>query len=498
MFTEKMNILFFIVHDSGRYFGCYDRPITASPNIDRFAEEGINFKNAFASSVCCGPSRACIMTGKYAHQHMMLGTTGGWPLPSEVPTLVDHLNEGGYQTAHFGFTHEKPYGEMHYEIDGEHGTEKEHFWDDSAEDVVDHAIEFLTEDRDSDRPFFLHCATGETHMSHYWSRLDMHGGVYPSDEVYIPPQVPELQGAYIDTEISDGVRNKFKRARSGCGDPLNVELTESDIPPAPSIRDWMAHHYASTKYVDIHFQRLLDVLDEKGLSENTLVVFTTDHGITQMRSKGTLYDQGTEVALAMRLPGFLGLKQGYAVNHLTQNMDLFPTFMEAAGLECPPETEAGSLWPLLRGEDRQPNEAIFLERNYHGEPYGTGKERRMVDMWDPTRAVRTNEYLYIRNLRAEVRERRPLRHELKGFRTKPWNQDGIVWEYDPTGPRTSEELYHVTLDPVNQNDVADRPEYAEVKKKLAEMCDKWMKETDDFVLRGEQPSPHREQAVEII
>jgi arylsulfatase A-like enzyme len=260
----------------------------------------------------------------------------------------------------------------------------------------------------------------------------------------------------------------------------------------------MALHYASTAYVDTHFKRLLDYLDESGLKDNTLVVFTTDHGISQMRSKNSLYDQGTEVALSMRLPSSLELDQGYAVEHLTQNMDLFPTFMEAAGLECPEGTEARSLWPLLRGEKYTPHEAVFLERNCHGERYGAGHERRMVDMWDPTRAVRTNEYLYIRNLRPDIRERRPLRHELTGFVTRPFFQDGIVWEHEPTGPRPEEELYHITYDPVNQNDVADRPEYAGIKKRLSRMCDTWMEKTDDFCLRGEQPQPHREQNVEII
>jgi hypothetical protein len=122
----------------------------------------------------------------------------------------------------------------------------------------------------------------------------------------------------------------------------------------------------------------------------------------------------------------------------------------------------------------------------------------MVDMWDPTRAVRTNEYLYIRNLRPEVRERRPLRHELNGFITKPWFQGGIVWEHEETEARSTEELYHIAHDPVNQNDVANRPEYAAVKKQLSDMCDTWMEKTDDFVLKGEQPQPHREQSVEII
>lgn len=496
-----LNILYFITHDSGRFFGCYDRPITASPNIDRFAAEGVNFTNAFCSSPACGPSRSCVMTGKYAHNHRMMGTCGRWSLPEEDQTLVDHFNDAGIQTAHFGFTHERRYGNMRYEIDGEFGSEKEHYWDDAAEDVVDHAIEFLTSMRDPARPFFLHCATGETHESHYYVRLREHGGPYPLDEVYIPPNTPDVPGRYIsEPEIDPGILKRLANPRTGSDpqiDPASIPLPRT--PPAPGVRERMALHYASVRYVDTHFQRLLDALDSLGLRDKTLIVFTTDHGLSSnARSKGFMYDCGVEIALAMQAPAQVGGQRGAIVNHLIPNIDVMPTLLQVAGLTPPAGIPAQTFWPLLVGESYTPRDYIFTERNFHGEGLDIFTTPRVVDMYDPVRTIRTNQYHYLRNFLPHKRSRQPLYHEITGAACHPWFQYGSSFDPEPSAPRPAEELYHITHDPTEQIDVAQRPEYARIKARLSALLEQIMQDTNDFALSGEVPAPYYQQESQPI
>lgn len=144
---NKPNILYIVSHDTGRFLGCYGRPIRFSPNLDRFAAGAIRFDRACCSAPCCGPSRVCAMTGKYSH---VTGTLGlghmGWHLPDEEPTLVDHLNAGGYQTCHVGFQHERCYGEMRYEVDGTEDDQR--YWKCDARLAVDSALDFLANRRD--------------------------------------------------------------------------------------------------------------------------------------------------------------------------------------------------------------------------------------------------------------------------------------------------------------------------------------------------------------
>lgn len=440
-----MNILYFITHDTGRFLGCYDRPISFSPNLDEFASEGVQFDRAYCSAPCCGPSRACVMTGQHSHNNGSLGLGSmGWPIPLEKRTLIDEFNDAGFETVHFGFSHERLYGQMRYAIDGQPGV-NEHLWNCDARVVADNAIDYLKKRKPGDRPFFINAATNETHASHLLSseRLrQRHDGPVDSDLAWVPP-------------------------------------TEKDT---PKIRARWANFYASLQYVDHHFGRILQALEETGLDEETLVVFTTDHGTGAARGKRFVYETGVEIALLVRPPRGKGYATGVRVPHLIQNIDYFPTFLEAVGAPLPEGLDGRSFWSVLEGKnDYRPHEHLFIERNYHGERDVSEIRQEYYDKWDPQRVIRTPEFAYYLNCRPHARKRLHYAAEMEDLDPRHGFEGGeFLPEIDEDRP--AEELYDLRHDPWEQNNVAGRGEYAAVQRDLAAKLEAWMKETDDPAL----------------
>ncbi len=438
------NILYFVTHDTGRFLGCYDRPIPFSPNLDAFARDAVLFRQAFCSAPCCGPSRNCAMTGKYSHVTGTLGLGGmGWTLPKEIPTTVDFLNDANYETAHFGFCHERLYGEMRYQIDGAEDHNK-HFWKCDTRLAVNHAIDYLR-NRDASRPFYLNIATNETHASHLSGvHTERHGGPVPEDQCWIPPTEPDC----------------------------------------PITRQRWAHWYASLQYMDHHFGRLLSALEELGIKEETLIIYTTDHGTGCQRGKRHVYEPGVEIALIVRPPG--DRHRGYQVDHLIPNIDFLPTLLEAAGVQPPDDLNGRSFWPLLDGQPYQPNDHLFIERNFHGERDDVERSE-YIDFYDPQRAVRTRDFSYIRHLQPAKRQRPWYAHEMTGFRISG-SGDGQPLPRE-TEPRPEIELYDLRHDPWEQHNVANRPEYDKVQIQLDADLLRWMETTDDPGLHPGIPEP---------
>jgi arylsulfatase A-like enzyme len=441
-----MNVIYLVSHDTGRYLGCYGRPITVSPNLDRFAAENVRFAHAFCQAPCCGPSRCCAMTGMISHRTGTIGLGGmGWDLPAGVRTLVDDFNDAGYVTAHIGFCHERRYGEMRYQVDGERGVDDERYWKCDTKLVIDNAIDWLTAKRDPARPFYLNLATNETHL--YSLGKPAHGQPLPPEQTWVPPSIPDT----------------------------------------PAARELFGMWYAELRYFDHHVGRLLAAIDELGLRESTLVVITTDHGIGGHRSKGHLYEAGVETYLLARLPG--GARRS-VVDHLIPNIDLRPTILDACGLGIPEGIDGRSFLPLLSGRGHyRPRAEVFLERSFHGEPL-PDSSLGWMDKYDPQRSIRTPDLHYIRHCWPHARPRPWFRREIAEM--VPIGDAASSWmavRPSEDQPRPSEELYDLRHDPWEQDNLANRPEYQEAKRALAGKLDAWMRETGDPALRGVMPQP---------
>jgi len=231
--------------------------------------------------------------------------------------------------------------------------------------------------------------------------------------------------------------------------------------------------------------RITEALDEAGIAEETIVVFTADHGLAMPRAKGTCFDPGIEVPLIVRYPGEVPAGETY--DDLLSNVDVLPTLCEFAGVEPPEKLDGRTFAPLLRGEADayEPRDHVFAEMTWHG-------------FYDPMRAIRTEEHKYIRSF-WDV----PMVQIPRGaFDSKAARE---VRGELCSDSRPMELLYHLPSDPHEQESLAsDRlvyepaeygsepdPEHAQALEELRGRVIKWMKGTEDPLLDGpvEPPFP---------
>jgi arylsulfatase A-like enzyme len=307
----RPNIIYLHSHDTGRYIQPYGHAI-ASPNLQRLAEEGVLFRQAFAVAPTCSPSRAGLLTGRYPHNNGMLGLAHrGFRLDNYHHHLVHTLRPAGYNSTLIGVQHIAQDPEMiGYDRCVKAATDR-------VEHVAPAAVNFL--DTPPEEPFFLSVGFTEVH------RDFLPPGKAPADSRYClpPPPLPDL------------------------------------LP----IREDMAAFKAGVQVLDQGIGQVLDALAENGLAGNTLVVCTTDHGIAFPGMKGNLTDHGLGVMLILRGPGVLS--GGKVVDAMVSHLDLFPTLCELLELDLPPWIQGRSLVPLLHGQVDRVNDAIFAEVNYH-------------------------------------------------------------------------------------------------------------------------------------
>lgn len=255
-------------------------------------------------------------------------------------------------------------------------------------------------------------------------------------------------------------------------------------PDVPEVRSDVLDYYAEVQQFDDQLGEVLSLLEKNNLLENTLVVVSGDNGRPFPRCKANLYDGGTHQPLAISWPKkFSGGKTSDAFVNL---YDLAPTFLDAAGLKIPNYMVGQSLIPLLEGKSQKNRDKVFVERERHANV-------RKGNLSYPARAIRTKDFLYIRNLRPD---------RWPAGDPKMWKAVGAFGDVDasPTkdfildhrdepqfkkyfelcfAKRPAEELYDVKKDPDNIVNVANDPAYAKAKKKLRAELDKWMLDTKD-------------------
>ena len=427
MNPRQPNILLVVLHDLGTHLGCYGRQGVQSPHIDALARDGVRFTHNFATATFCSPSRGAIITGRWPHCNGLMGLVNlGWDLPEGNETLGRLLGQNGYETYLFGLQHEvKRVERLGFQnvpqVSSRH-----------CRDVAPAVAEFLAQrDRSSPKPFYARVGFIEVH------RLGPSYAEYAS---------PESEGA------DDA---------PGTAVPAYLEST------AGARLDFSQFH-ACICHTDAHIGAILKALRENGLEENTLVVFTTDHGIDSPGAKGTLYDAGINTALIARWPA--GLTGGQTRPELISNIDLLPTLLQAAGVDVPKRVQGRSFLPLLRGGPYVPNSLIFAEKN--------------TSAPDIKRCVRTGRWKYIRN-----------------FNEGPVLLLGTCTEYSLTRrdmgdahlrPRPGAELYDLEHDRYEQHNLAGHADWAQIESELAADLQSWMQRTEDPLLKGAVPRPPEE------
>jgi len=437
--TEKLkipknpNIIFVICHDLGRVLGCYGKPIE-SPNIDKFAKNGVLFTNMFCNAPACSPSRGCLYSGMYSHNNGLIGLSHhGYEYHQTTKLMVDYFNDAGYDTIHIGLQHETLFSTPHknrYKFELRKNWEDEH-----VSNAVDQAIELLKERKNNKTPFYLNIGTAETHDSQYNFKNEKWHKIYgetSKEKIWVPEYLPK--------------------------NVASLEQHQGDL-------------QAAIKHFDYHIGRLFEAIKQFDYEKNTLVVLTTDHGIANERAKSSLYQAGVEITYIMSMPDVL--PHGLIVDNLLQNIDVAPTLLEFAGITTPETMQGKSFLNRIMGNAYKAHNYIFLERNYHG-PY------------DPIRAIRTSRYLCIKNFDKNAKKQwLPNEVENEINKTKLDIYPNIYPERSLK--RNEIELFDISIDPNCLNDISGNPEYSDVIEELTNMINKWLIETNDPILKGTMP-----------
>lgn len=425
MTRSRPNVVIIHWHDLGRHLRCYGLPSVTSPAVDRLAEQGVRFAQAFAAAPLCSPARSALFTGQYPHQTGIMGLTHlGWHYREGRVTLPEMFAEHGYHTALAGLQHESEDAstigfDETFSCVGEQRR---------APVVASAAADWISRRHVGDPPFLLTVGFSEVHRP------------YPLD-LYKPD------------------------------DPATVDVP-SFLPDNSWTRDDLACFQGSIRVADFETGRILEALDLAGLADNTIVVFTTDHGIAFPGAKSTLYDAGLGVAMVIRTPAELGGVVGVK-NDLASHVDLVPTLLDLCGLPERAGLEGLSHAGSLTGGKPAGRSRVFAEKTYH-------------DCYDPIRAVRSADWKYIRNFESRPRLILPVDVDQSATRYG-FGAGGDPW----LSHRPEVELYRLTDDPLERTNMIDDPSCGDIAQELADDLLRWQHATRDPLLSGAIPCPPR-------
>jgi arylsulfatase A-like enzyme len=412
------NILYLHSHDTGRHVQPYGHAVQ-TPNIQRLADQGVLFRQAFCTVPACSGSRSALLTGQHAHSNGMLGLAHrGWSLTDPSRHIVHTLRDAGYWSGLIGEQHvSEDVGILGYDVVAD-------IHDHHADTVVPAFADLLAQ-RPQGKPFFLSVGFVETHR-------DFREPVSARDALYgLPP---------------------------------------ANIPDTPDTRRDMAAFKASARKLDQGVGGVLEALDGAGLAQDTLVIFTTDHGLAFPGAKATLTDRGLGVLLIMRGPG--GFFGGTVEDALVTHLDLYPTICELAGVAAPDWLQGRSLLPLAQRQVAQLHEAVFGELTFHA-------------AYEPQRSVRTRRWKYIRRFVEGEGADRPV---LANTDDSP-SKDLLMENGWAERPVAQEQLYDLVFDPNEAANVAGEPAFAAVLVELRDRLEAWMRETGDPLLNGPVAPP---------
>jgi N-acetylglucosamine-6-sulfatase len=358
--VERPNILF-ILTDDQRWdaMSCAGHPFVRTPNMDRIAEEGIRFTNAFVTTSLCSPSRATFLTGTYAHTHGVVVNELNDPDP-DVPTFPAVLQQRGYDTAFIGKWHMAPTSEprpgFNYWLSFRgQGTYFDPHLNENANEfqvsgyltdlLTDYAVEWL--ERSRTEPFCL-----------VLSHKAVHGPFTPA-----PRHMDEFQDVDMAEPVShrDPLAGKPAWLRRGAvhGQGRGQWVSSQGLPVPDEIQpgEWnprnpgRLNYYRALLAVDEGIGRVLDMLEQSGQLDSTVVVFAGDngyfHGEHRRGDKRLIYEESIHIPFLVRYPPLV--QAGRTESRMVLNLDLAPTLLDLAGVSVPAVMQGRSLSCLLEG-----------------------------------------------------------------------------------------------------------------------------------------------------
>ncbi len=465
------NILFAIADDqSFPHAGIYGFSAISTPAFDRVANNGILFTNAFVAAPQCSPSRAAILTGKNIWQLEEAGTHAS-SFPRKFQVFTDLLESTGYKLGYTG----KPWGPGNWEISGWHRNPVGPGYNEkivssvpasgiNSNDYFGNFAAFI-EEMPADKPFFFWYGSREPHRGY---------------------------------EFGSGLRSGMK---------LENAVVPIFLPDDVVTRNDILDYGLEIEYFDQHLGKMLELLEERGQLHNTIIVVTADNGMPFPYAKANLQEYGTHVPLSISWPKVI--KQPEISNELVSLIDLAPTFLEIAGVENIPEMTGKSIVPILYSENSEYPIRDFVltgrERHTHARPDNLGY---------PSRAIRTREYLFVKNYypgrwpagdpapqtkendtRNQVDGYRPIYpgyHDIDGSPSKKFMMNQHIEERDRLlfelafEKRPMEQLYDIKSDPECLYDLSANPAYSKIREDLRAKLDHELRKEGDPRMFGSQ------------
>lgn len=535
--TQRPNIVYIMCDDHAfQCISAYGSPISKlapTPNIDRIAERGMRFDRAFVENSLSTPSRACLMTGLYSNQNGQRQLGEG--IDTTRTFFTEQLQQAGYQTAVVGKWHMgcDPKGFDYYHIYNDQGqyynpqyrgtdTDGKYIVEEgySTDLTTDHALSFI-EHRDTNKPFCLLLHHKAPHRN--WLANTKYFGMYDNVNFPMPEtfyddyetrgsavrtqnmsvtkdmrweqdfKVPEM----LDTANADSwdsylsLMNEVNRMnpeqRIAWGKyyfPRNRRLLEARL-TGKELDEWKYQNYirdymSVIKSVDESVGRVLDYLDSHGLTDNTIIVYTSDQGFYMGEhgwfDKRFMYEESLRTPLLIAYPGHI--QPGTVCNKLVQNIDYAPTFLDLAGISKPKELPGRSLTPLFKAGDKVKGWRNSIYYHYYDYP-----TYHMVRKHD---GVRTDRYKLIHFYGAggldAVKENK--------YQRQPGTREHGCMKYltslgyfEPKDSAVNyNELYDLQADPHELNNLYGKPGYEKITKQLQKQLTDYRKSigVDEF------------------
>jgi len=384
--AKRPNILFIFTDDhSAQAISAYGSKINKTPNIDRIARDGMRFDNCLVTNSLCGPSRACIQTGKYSHKNGFY--RNGNRFDGSQMTFPKILRKNGYTTAMLGKWHLRtdPQGFDYWEILLGQGTYynprmktvngiKKHSGY-TTDIVTDLALKWLKEGRDKDKPFCLMYQHKAPHRR--WEPGPKHLTMYDGETIPEPPTLwddyegrasparnqkmmvaKNLTPRDLKLVAPNDLNSEQRKVWDASYGPKNAAFKAANLSGKDLVR-WKYQRYIKdylrcVASVDDNIGRVLDYLDESGLAENTIVIYSSDQGWFLgdhgWFDKRWMYEESLKMPFIVRWPGVV--KPGTVSKAMVSNVDFAETFLDMAGCadQIPSDMQGRSVVPILRGK----------------------------------------------------------------------------------------------------------------------------------------------------
>jgi arylsulfatase A-like enzyme len=380
---RRPNILF-VFSDEHRWCSLpfTEMPQVVAPNMERMAREGTRFDNCCSTSPICVPYRGMLISGQWPHQSSCVSNDyfgNGNVIGLESPTIAQTFKAGGYVTGYVGKWHLKNetaanagfdyfkhwlYGDDHWETpvrDVPSGEEFKPVKGYNAIGMTDQALDFVRQHAGGEKPFLMMLSINPPHWR--WDDApEEFVKLYPEDQLAYRPNVTQ---------------ERYKQDKE---------------------RLHYQHYHAHITAVDRELGRITDALKELGIEDNTVLIYTSDHGSSfgsnGVGSKGNPFDEAVRVPMMVRWPG--RVEAGRIADHNIGTMDLNPTLCGLAGLKAPPQCGGQDFSPIILGRPGpDPASQLILVNNFQRNFYKTQLDPDEPNFFYPYRGVRTKRYTYV-------------------------------------------------------------------------------------------------------